>query len=357
MGRGAGAGAGSAKRKEPEWMEVMRSAKARHRPRLKDWGADGFATRRAEDFARLSKVEHGEPITRLDSLTPDEFAERFERASEPVIVKNVPAAEGWAADGWTYDAFAREYGAMKLKCGEDDDGKTIRVAARDFCSYVAGDSMRDDSPLYVFDGCFGDRGDGKSLLDHYKPPKFCGRDDLFELVGEGPRPPYRWLLLGPKRSGTCVHVDPLGTSAWNTVLKGRKRWVLFEPGTTKSVATGSKLVEPGEDDEAVHYFADILPRVRRAHPQARRIECVQEPGETIYVPGGWWHAVLNLDDSVGVTQNYCSRENFRTVWDKTRSGRKGMARLWLRKLRAHADPAIRALADVAARQPPVPKVE
>ena len=89
---------------------------------------------------------------------------------------------------------------------------------------------------------------------------------------------------------------------------------------------------------------------------ARRIEVVQRPGDTLYVPAGWWHAVLNLDDTVAVTQNFVSRSSFDGAWDRTRSGRKGMARAWLAKLEGSDDPELRALADRAKLQPPVPRI-
>lgn len=45
-----------------------------------------------------------------------------------------------------------------------------------------------------------------------------------------------------------------------------------------------------------------------------------------------WHAVLNLTNTVGITQNFCSSRNFDEVWMQTRSGRKRLAWKWLCQL-------------------------
>jgi hypothetical protein len=43
------------------------------------------------------------------------------------------------------------------------------------------------------------------------------------------------------------------------------------------------------------------------------LETICEAGEVMFVPRGWWHCVLNLDDTVAVTQNYVSDCNLTQV--------------------------------------------
>ena len=53
--------------------------------------------------------------------------------------------------------------------------------------------------------------------------------DLFRVFGESSRPDYRWLIAGPKRSGSIFHIDPNQTNAWNVCVKGRKKWIFYPP--------------------------------------------------------------------------------------------------------------------------------
>ena len=327
----------------PRTLRKVLRVKGKHRTDLdaKEWGkyrhSEQWSRVREELPQQLRALAKGRSVPRVhvSELTLESFHERFERQLKPCLV--VGAMDDWPAKGnWGFAALRAEFGERPLKCGEDDDGYSVKLKLKHFLRYQCDPSgaRKDDSPLYVFDSAFDNNPVTAKLLEDYKIPAIFS-EDLFGLVGEKRRPPYRWWLVGPERSGTTVHIDPLGTSAWNALARGRKLWVLFPPHLSKKLLKGKEFIAKGRDDEPIDWFADILPRMLRHYGDELQSEMsvvVQVPGEIIYVPSGWWHAVLNLDDTVAVTQNYCSSANFEKVWCETRSGRKKMALRWLEHL-------------------------
>jgi len=216
-------------------------------------------------------------------------------------------------------------------------------------SAAEGGAAGDDSPLYVFEGAFGrdkgkDRGSRRALRgvrDTYDVPRLFPSDveagsgkggDLLGLCGARARPPHRWIVHGPALSGACLHRDPLSTHAWNALLAGRKRWALYPPGVPRRDILTDLLDDRARPDEreASSWFADAFPRTtelgwRHAGP----IHGVQGPGDVIFVPCGWWHAVLNLDTTTAITQNYVSEDNFAAAWPWVRRGRPKLSARWL----------------------------
>eukprot|EP00752_Nemacystus_decipiens_P001866 g1797.t2 len=218
---------------------------------------------------------------------------------------------------------------MAMSVGkEGKGGRPIKLTMEEFERYAR--TNKDDSPLYVFDWTvYKDDKVGREVMAQYSVPSVF-EEDLFQLLEEHQHPEYpsyRWLLVGPKRSGSACHNDPLGTSAWNTLLSGRKLWFLAPPHLEDAVLATM-------DKNVARWYLEDVPKLRARYGDEINLY-VQHPGETMFVPGFWMHAVLNLDDTTAVTQNFVSTHNFPEAWEYTKLYLSRFADAWLEQLMVH----------------------
>ena len=232
-------------------------------------------------------------------LSVRDFVAKYEAPNVPVVIRG--AAKDWrATQTWTRESLVEKFGDVDFVVGGYD------MKLDDFFTL---DACEDDVPLYLFDPNFGEKV--PELVSDYDVPEYFAKDDLFSLMGAD-RPHYRWLIVGAARSGSSFHKDPNATSAWNAVITGRKKWVMFPPhvnppGVHPSedgahVAAPLSLVEWFSNFYQYAYDGDVKP-----------LECICEPGDILFVPSGWWHMALNLEECVAITQNFVSKANLRKV--------------------------------------------
>ncbi|KAG8369197.1 hypothetical protein BUALT_Bualt15G0126100 [Buddleja alternifolia] len=245
-------------------------------------------------------------VERRENLSSEEFNKEYD-GKKPVLINGL--ADNWTArKSWTSEQLLLKYPDTKFGISQRSS-KKISMTFKDYISYMQ--IQHDEDPLYIFDDKFGETA--PDMLKDYSVPHLF-REDYFDVLGNDQRPPFRWLVIGPERSGASWHVDPGLTSAWNTLLCGRKRWALYPPGRVPLGVT----VHVNEDDGDVNietptslqWWLDFYPLLA---DDDKPIECTQLPGETIYVPSGWWHCVLNLETSIAVTQNFVNSKNFEFV--------------------------------------------
>lgn len=117
------------------------------------------------------------------------------------------------------------------------------------------------------------------------------------------------LFLGGAGTVTPMHADGMTTGAYLSQVVGRKYFYMLPPDQDPLVYPrpfrrqfGMSMVDFRQPDLERH------PRFKYAQP----IEFIVHPGETLYIPHRWWHAVIALDLSISYS---CQIVNDANVMD------------------------------------------
>lgn len=277
----------------------------------------------------VSNIPARNQIIRLPDATVEQM---LSMSNTPFILAN--PTKRWPIYGqWTTESLLEKYSDVKFRA------EAVDWRFDTYVSYMRNNN--DESPLYLFDHSFAQKmgievaepqeaeayekhhsnlslsalvsTDNLRDVAYWPPTCFGPSQDLFSVLGPQ-RPHHRWLIVGPARSGSTFHKDPNGTCAWNAVLKGRKYWIMFPSSASLPPPPG---VFVSEDQSEVTSPLSIAEWLLGFHAEARATEgCVEgicEEGEVLYVPAGWYHLVVNLDESIALTQNFVPRQNLKDV--------------------------------------------
>eukprot|EP00041_Stephanoeca_diplocostata_P036646 m.1346670 g.1346670 ORF g.1346670 m.1346670 type:complete len:637 (-) comp24907_c0_seq3:2685-4595(-) len=261
-------------------------------------------------------------VDRRSGLSRSEFIRDYERASRPVIVTDV--VPQWPSfKAWNRKEMLEQCGDVEFKVSGQ------QMTLREFFHY--SEMNTDERPLYLFDSKFAKKC--PEFAEGYTPPKYFD-DDFFRLLASShgdrnsreqsgalsaSRPDHRWFIIGPRRSGSSFHVDPNGTCAWSAMFAGRKKWILYPPHV---LPPGVEIDTSPEGDggfitttSLVDWMLTYYPHIHDVPEDERPLECVTKAGELIFVPSGWWHCVINLDESVAITHNVVTEHNLISAID------------------------------------------
>jgi Cupin-like domain len=230
-----------------------------------------------------------EALERIPAPARDDFERRYVRASRPVVLTGV--TQGWLPPPeWTPARMAARYGDARVVAARLADGTLLdderegvvfeRVLLRDFVASLAQSGTAGHyvmAPTWNFPD---------TLREDFRFPPYC--DGAAHLRAK--------VWVGKAGTMTPTHRDV--PHNLHVHLSGRKRWLLFRPADSPAMYSRGLLsgmpnfaqVDPERPDY------DRFPRFRGVTP----VGGVVHPGETLFIPHGWWHHTRTLDDAVSM---------------------------------------------------------
>ncbi len=235
-------------------------------------------------------------------LSYEEFAEKHLFANHPVVIGD--ACDGWSAKNkFTPQFFKKHYSDRDVSI----DGKTYN-----FGNYI--DWMltgTEDNPA-PYPCTLQVERDYPELLSHVLPRiKYALPDRIQSKLL-----PNR-LLSGantleiffgsPGAQFPYVHYDYMSLHAFITQLYGEKEFTVIPPDQTP-------YVYPKPDNTWVSEVNDIRNPDLEKYPlfaKTTPVTFVVGPGETLFIPCGWWHTARSLTPTISVALDSLNASNWK----------------------------------------------
>lgn len=249
------------------------------------------------------------PIREIDAIDRARFDADIRQARQPVVIRGLagdwPAVErAKAGDVALVDylkGFAHDAPVNAIVGDPAIEGRFFYTPDLTALNFTRG-----KSPLAPFlDRLLRDRGEPRpyamavqSILADDLLPGFAG-DHGIDLVDRSVAPRL-WLGNAIR---VATHYDLMENIA--VVVAGRRRFTLFPPEQIANLYIGPfDLTPAGTPVSMVDPDAPDLTRFPRfGEAQAAAQQATLEPGDALYIPFHWWHAVASLD-AVNVLCNY-----------------------------------------------------
>lgn len=208
------------------------------------------------------------------------------RRGEPAVIDDLAAA--WPAlQRWEPGQLARRVGDRLVRVYDASFGEPGRNYMRNV----------DEMPFARFlEQVLQDGRDLRMFLYNISQQVPELLDDIeFPEIGLKFSRRFVFTFFGCKGSTTPLHYDIDMGQVFHTVIRGRRRVRLFAPDQSRALYRHPFTVRSYVDLDRPDFSAwPALARVR-GH------EVVLEPGQTLYMPPGWWHEFHYLEAGMGVS--------------------------------------------------------
>ena len=235
------------------------------------------------------------PVDTVDNITPEAFKQQYYNTNTPVVIKNM--AKDWPAyTKWNWQYFKEIVGNKKVAIYNNvkSDAYTPVNAADDYTTFGEYVDMISKGPAGWRIFLFNIFNHAPQLTKDFTWPV----EYMKRFVKRVPM-----LFTGGQGSITHMHFDIDLSHILHTQFGGRKRVLLFPH--EEQFKLYRRPFEVLSMVDFTHYYDAEKSKIDfEAYPAvktAKGYDVILEPGDTLFMPGGYWHHMEYLDSGFAMS--------------------------------------------------------